>query len=83
MIVLAFSLLALPVSAQGASLTFKTTGKQIDRIQLPATSLTSRPSGAGVSAVESDTICTDGKVLRRHRRQNSSRIFNAIAEDQT
>lgn len=63
-LVLALSLLALPVSAHAESFTFKTMGKNIDRVQLPATSPTGRPTGAGVSAVETDTTYADGKVLR-------------------
>lgn len=62
--VLGLSLFALPVGAQAESFTFKTTGKLIDRVQLPATSPTGRPSGAGVTAVESVTTYADGKVLQ-------------------
>jgi len=62
-IVLGLSLLALPMGAQAETFTFKTTGKNIDRVQLPAPSPTGRPTGAGVSAVETDTTYTDGKVL--------------------
>jgi hypothetical protein len=57
-------LLVLPVGAHAEGFTFETTGKLIDRVQLPATSPTGRPTGAGVSAVETDTTYPDGKVLR-------------------
>ena len=61
-VVLIVSLLAAP-AAQAESFTFKTTGKTIDRVQLPAATQGGRPSGAGVSAVETDTTYPDGKVL--------------------
>jgi hypothetical protein len=61
--VLGLFLLAAPTVASAESFTFKTTGKAVDRVQLPASSPTGRPSGAGVSAVETDTTYANGKVL--------------------
>jgi len=63
-IILGLSLLAAPAGAQAESFTFKTTGKPIDRVQLPPATAGGRPSGAGVTAVETVTTYPDGKVLR-------------------
>jgi hypothetical protein len=60
---LVIALAAAPVGAQAESFTFKTTGKPIDRVQLAPATPDGRPSGAGVSAVETDTTYPDGKVL--------------------
>jgi hypothetical protein len=62
-VALTVSLLAVPLAAHAESFTFKTTGKNIDRVQLPAATEGGRPAGAGVSAVETDTTYLNGKVL--------------------
>ena len=57
-------LFSAPTLANAAEFfTFKTTAKLIDRVQLPAATPQGRPTGAGVSAVETDTTYVDGKVL--------------------
>lgn len=57
----ALALVCAPAAAHAQTFTFKSVGKPIDEVILPAASPDGRPSGAQVFSVASETIFADGK----------------------